>query len=143
MTTKNKDPRRVPESQHKGRRAITLIEVIAATLILGTMVTILLTMQGLCLERMRELGHDLLASELAEELFVTWRWRAEEHRGDEQGRMEEHPDWSWVRRSEEVDVGPEIKAVLVTLTVRRDRGAPPGEVYRREFQWLDHRKSER
>ena len=117
----------------------SLIEVIAATVILGTAVTVLLSMQAASLERMHSIDNELLAAEMAHEIFADWRLQRAEYHDATEGIVENYDGWSWRSRSARVVVAPDIEADLITLTIRRSGRLTQGSAFEREFLWLDHK----
>ena len=129
---------RMMGAKYHAGRGISLIEVIAATVILGTAVTVLLAMQAASLERMHSIDNELLAVELAHELFADWRLNPTDRSGENGGDVKHHDGWSWRRQLEKVTVAPGVAAELVTLTVRHSGGMVQRNAFEREFQWLEH-----
>ena len=108
---------------NRNANALTLIEVVAALVLVATSVTALLAAQGRCLEQLRCARELETAATLARELITQWRLdpltvppTAGEFPGE--------PTWRWERR-----VGPpvdgratELQQAVLTILRRDARG---------------------
>ena len=118
------------------RRAFTLVEVLAAVMIVGGSVTAMLVAQSRSLESIGAGRHGLTARHLARELILTWDLHGEDVTLPSSGAIAGDENWSWRRTVQTVEAAPGVRAreILLTLTHHdRTTGKPP---WSREYRWL-------
>lgn len=104
------------------RRGLTLIEVVAALVLLAGVVSSLLLAQGRLLGQWRGLAEQEQASQLARELLAEWKLTPPTTAEEE---FEGHSGWRWTRReSATVLVGdPAVREVILEIHHRSADGA--------------------
>ena len=122
--------------------ALTLVEVLAALVLLAGTVTTLLLAQSRALEQQSATAERNEASRLAEELIQHWRLVDEDLSVDGQGALDAQPGWVWRRWVEEYATDGDAMLVRVHLEVLRvlDRSDPRTVA---EYEWLEPREVRR
>lgn len=117
------------------RRALSLIEVIAALLILGGAIASMLTAQSQSLLRLRDARLELRAAHVARELLAVWEVDGVDVSVPDVGAVPGFDDWSWARTSVAVQddrLGGVTQVHLeLRFQERQDRATP----WRRSFSW--------
>lgn len=117
------------------RTGLTLIEVMAAVVILGASVTTMLVAQANAADRLKTAQMDSTAARIAHELIMEWRLTEEDVTGTAHGSIADVNDWRWRRTSQVIDVADGVTAVHVTLVIERDEEA--ARPWSRTFDWLE------
>jgi prepilin-type N-terminal cleavage/methylation domain-containing protein len=98
---------------------LTLIEVLAALVILSTLLTGLLLSKQRALRQWARADARLQAVRVADGLMTDW-WIAGGVPLPAEGEVDEHPQWRWITREVEapdVLLPPEVKARVVELAI--------------------------
>lgn len=104
--------------RHGRRCALTLIEVVAALVIMGSAVTTILVAQANAVQVVAESKFDLEACERATNLIASWRVSGADITREAKGGFDSAPNWSW-RRTVAPWQGPsKRKFVQVALELR-------------------------
>jgi len=117
-------------------RGLTLIEVLAAVLLIGTSVTTMLVTQGRAVDQIRGSSRQLMAAEIARELIAGWRLTEADLTTAASGTVAARTGWTWRRTSEVLSVAAGISAREVTLELTWPADALAGASGRRSFHWL-------
>lgn|GEM_PF-2748244 len=128
--------------RHKRCLGLTLIEVLAALVIIGSSVTAILVAQSNSLDALTSSRRDLIAQHLAKELIANWELEEEDLRIDASGRISNDSDWSWSRSARGIRVADQIAATEIRLALVCRREAEALRPWRREFIWLIESKGE-
>ena len=121
------------------RRGLTLVEVLAGTALLGTLLVSILLADGRCRRQSKAAEDRVAACRIADELLESW-WAESDHPWKAgSGKVDGHDGWRWRTRQVErelpealdcevlaVDViapGEERAAVTVELLVRKESDA--------------------
>ena len=119
------------------RRGMTLVEVLAATLIMGGAVTVALVAQANGLRQLRLADRTLVAQDIARELIAAWRIEEQDVSSPESGRVDGRDGWRWSRSVAEATLDGGLAVTEVTLRIeyheRRGREQP----WHRDFHWLE------
>lgn len=116
-------------------RALTLVEVVASLVLMASVVSALLVAQGKLLRHLRFSEDQKLAAVLAEELIASW---ALESPIAPEGIFEDHPGWSWARRTSTTPLVSDPLVEEITLDIVQKW--PSGEERRlASYQWLERR----
>ena len=119
------------------RVGVTLLEVIAAAVILGTSVTTMLLAQGHTIEQLSESHRQLTASAVANELIAHWRLTREDVAATSSGTVDGLAGWRWSRRSESMTVAEGHAVTRVILTVTRVGDGDERNHWTRVYRWID------
>ena len=96
-------------------RGMTLIEVLAALVILGTAATSILVAQARAIEQAKVAALEVEAAAMANELIANWRLNEEKMADSASGRIDGQGEWSWRRTSERKELGAERSVMEVRL----------------------------
>jgi Tfp pilus assembly protein PilV len=116
-------------------RGATLVEVLAATVILGGALTSMIVAQASSIEQLRAAELKLTAAEWAHELVTEWRLKKTDMVPAEAGTHPHMPGWSWRRSSETIEVTERALVRLVSLEISYS-GSQPEEGWQTRFEWL-------
>ncbi len=81
-------------------KALSLIEVVAALVLLATTVTLLLAAHTKSLEQLRTLRDRELSDVLANKLIASWKTQPPDWTVPAEGSFPAQPSWRWQRRAE-------------------------------------------
>jgi Tfp pilus assembly protein PilV len=120
-------------------RGLTLIEVVAALVLMAGVVSALLLAQGRLLGKLRGIEEQELASHLAREIIAQWKL---ERPTATQGEVEEYPGWRWIRQESTTLLvrDPLVREVTLQIVHRTADGA---ERTVASYQWLEKKDEER
>ena len=116
--------------------AFTLIEVVASLVLIGTVVTALLTAHGRSLAQLHGIQRNERASILARELITEWKLDRSVQPPAVEGGFEAHPGWRWMRTS--IFYAGTSRSALqeVTLTIYRTH-EQSGDKVLTSYTWLE------
>src|SRR5262249_5208708 len=97
----------------------TLVEVVAAVVLLATVVTTLLTVQVRTLQQMQDVREQALAADLAHDLIAQWALQPKGFVPPSEGTFETQPGWRWIRQSTPWAGATTLKLNELTLSVIR------------------------
>ena len=119
----------------KLRRALTLIEVVAALLILGGSVTAVMVAQSNSLASLQNSRLQLAAQHMAKELIANWRIENEALTIPAAGPVPDSAHWTWKRTAERVSLneGVSVTAIILELVYTYPDGQ--GRSWIREYRW--------
>lgn len=124
------------------RPALTLVEVVASLVIVGTSGAMLMTAHARSLEQLQTSRLQETAARLAEELLAEWKLESTDqdagmtHLVREEGDFEEEPGWRWTRIAQPYDVGSDGRLLENILTLYKQN--PRGEEKRvSRYVWLE------
>jgi Tfp pilus assembly protein PilV len=117
-------------------RALSLIEVIASLVLIGGVVTALITMQARSLEQVRASRNQQTAAALAQELIVQWKLNSESDESPAQGRFDAIPGWRWERHTKPYVTHNGSPLEWTSLTITCADVVGPEHVVA-TFQWLE------
>ena len=120
----------------KRRAAMTLIEVMAALVILGGAVTAMLAGLCRCMNGFAASQNQVSASRVAEELLARWSLEGVRTATEGAGPVTNFPEWSWRRSVNRTEVQEGVFATQITLELVRHSPDDPRQAWRREFHWL-------
>ena len=118
------------------RSAMTLIEVIAALMLLGATITSILVAQGRAVHNVHEAGRQLTAQQLASELIAEWQIDGTGVSVDDHDVVDGFEEWSWHRTSRTHEATNGVSFTQVTLSLAFRKPNPGHEPWVREFRWL-------
>ena len=127
------DARRWSPSRRAG---VTLLEVIAAAVILGTSVTTMLLAQGNTIEQLSLSRRQLTASAIANELIAHWRLTNENVATPSSGSVDGLAGWRWARSSESITVAEGVAVTRVILTVTFVGDGSERTNWTRVYRWI-------
>ena len=116
-------------------KATTLIEVIAAILLLGMAITTMLVAQSRTLARISNGKRELKAVHLAKELRAAWKLNDQDLAQPASGSVDDAPGWSWQRSAQPVRVADSIVVTEVALEIMYSQGLQ-SQPWSRRFGWL-------
>ncbi|MBN1510671.1 MAG: hypothetical protein JXB13_01530 [Phycisphaerae bacterium] len=117
------------------RPALTLFEVVAALVLLATVVSALLVAQGRALQQLAELRERDQAARLVRELLVQWELAREDVTQPAEGTFPDAADWVWSRTVQPQAVGMHDDWVRIRVVASpRDRVSDP--VAAVAYEWL-------
>lgn len=119
---------------------MTLVEVVAASLLVGTLVTGSLTARARYITAIKTSEWQMAATEIARNLITDWRLEETNLTGEASGTADWRPEWSWSRRSQVQEVADGLSATMVTLELRRYNAGAPEDPWRREFSFVAREK---
>lgn len=125
-----------PHRPSKSLRGLTLIEVIASLVIVGTCVSAMLVAQGDSLRRLADCDRQLMARNLAHELIAGWKLDGEDLRQPEAGQLEEFDGWCWRRSANEYEIIERITGTEITLCIEKCPGRATTSTWSRCYSWL-------
>lgn len=136
------DPFDYRSARSNRRRGMTLIEVLAALVIIGGSVTAILVAQSNSLGALKSSQLDLTVQHLAKELTAKWEVNEEDQSVSASGQVDNRDSWRWTRTTRPIRLSNQIDAteVRLALTYEADRDAT--RRWRREFVWLFDDKKE-
>ncbi|MCO6437966.1 MAG: hypothetical protein J5J06_12815 [Phycisphaerae bacterium] len=115
-------------------RGLSLVEVLAALVIMGGAVTSLLLVQARSVELVQDARLSLDAERLARELIAEWRLQKVELDTQDEGALEN--GWRWERTQRRADISEHNVALEITLRMEHVTDMYRGERWIREFVWL-------
>ncbi|MEK6674127.1 MAG: hypothetical protein AABZ47_00565 [Planctomycetota bacterium] len=118
------------------RPALTLIEVVAALVLVATTATLVLTAQSRSLHQLRHLQESETAHRLAGELIAKWKLQRPQQSPMLEGRFEEATHWHW-RRSVRPHDFRSGSLQEVTLTVQRSEPKESSPATIGTWIWLE------
>ena len=123
----------IDRRKRRSRPGITLVEVMASLLILGTAITGIVVAQARSLRQVHSAGQQIAASRIAEELIVTWRMEAVDVTAPDSGTVTSDERWSWRRTSERraITASAFMAEVVLVLAFEDETGA-----VEHEYRWL-------
>lgn len=138
MTVHSQKQRR--RAARRGARAMTLVEVVAATLLVGTLVTGSLIARARYVTAMKTAQWQMTATEIARNMITTWQLENADLSAEAGGSVEGRPKWAWKRSAETKDVADGVASMIVTLELRRHNAVSPSEPWRRSFGFVSEGK---
>ncbi len=124
-------------TQRSCRRAgITLIEVVAALVIVGGSATAMLLAQARNLEKLTGSRVDLAARDIASELIGTWRLQDADLKTPSEGRVGTEFQWRWKRSAQVRPVTDAWSATEITLELTLLPLEGSMRTRRWEYTWL-------
>ena len=121
-------------SRRAAARGLTLVEALAALVIVGGCVTAMLVAQGGSIRQMHDGVLALTAREVAEELIASWRLAGVDLAVGMSGVCEGLDGWTWrhsTRKAEVVD-GLTVRHLILDLRYAPDAG----RAWSRRFEWV-------
>lgn len=129
-------------TRHRYPRGLTLIEVLAALVIIGGSVTTMVIAQSNCLEGLSQSRLETTAQHLARELIANWTVSGEDLHTPASGRIANRPRWSWQRSADSVSLSESKKATQITLRLTHTDQDTAGGSWSRKFVWLITKKEQ-
>ena len=117
-------------------RSLTLVEVLAALVLLGGSVTTMLVAQSTSMERIQTCERQLTAGHVAKELLVMWRLGQENLEIPARGDVAGAPGWSWSRTAQQRQIAEGVTVVEVTLDVIYSSSDARDAPWVRSYRWL-------
>lgn len=124
------------------RRGATLVEVLAATVILGGAVASMLLAQSAGLEQLRNAELQAVARNVAAELITNWRIESQSLAWADEGGVADSPGWSWRRTSERVQPMDGVLAARVVLALTYISPEQPEAIWTTQLEWLERHDHE-
>ncbi len=118
------------------RRGLTLIEVVAAIVILGSSVTAMLMARANNLGQLSDARRQMTARAIAQELIAEWRLAKVDLTAPASGSVEGEPGWSWRRSVESARLPGNLQGQDVRLEIIRVNDAANMELWSRSFHWI-------
>lgn len=117
------------------RDAFTLVEVLAAVLIIGTAVTSLVVGQAQAMKQLHASELQLTSQHLARELIANWELEEVDLKSGESGIIEGQSSWSWQRTSHFPDDMPDgVHEIVLKLSWQGER--TNNNIWTRSHRWL-------
>ncbi len=126
-------------ADQRRRRGSTLVEVLAASVIVGSAVTTMLVAQSRSLRQLEASQNELVARHMAKRLIAEWRLSDEKMATPATGSLPNKDRWDWIRSADQVLIAKDIKATQVNLRLVR-RGDEHSEDWVRQYHWLERRE---
>lgn len=117
-------------------RALSLVEVLAAIVIIGGAVTTMLVAQANSIATLRTAKLEGRADNFARNLIAQWRLSREDVRTDAAGQISGEQRWTWRRKVRPFHAGKKLEASLITLTIVR-AGSHAEAPWVRRYEWLE------
>ena len=108
------------ENNLRRGRGLTLVEVVAAALILATVATTALSVLSASLTGLRANGDQLVAQHHARNLIADWRINPTELAVSGSGMCAGASDWNWTRNVAPYNAQADAHLHMVTLTLQKD-----------------------
>lgn len=118
------------------RRGLTLVEVVAAALILATVATTALSVVSSSLTGLRAQSDQLIAQHHARNLMAEWRIQPKELAASGTGTCLGATEWHWTRSVAPYDAYPDAQLRMVTLTLQRNGGTTNTEPPAYSWMWI-------
>lgn len=118
------------------RAGVTLLEVIAAAVILGTSVTMMMLAQGNMIEQLSVSRRQLTAGAVAHELIARWQLTEENMTEPSSGTVDGLPGWRWARSSESTTVAQGVTVTRVALSVTHWGDGHEPTNWTRVYRWI-------
>jgi prepilin-type N-terminal cleavage/methylation domain-containing protein len=117
------------------RSGLTLVEVMAALIILGGAVTIMLVAQARSVNQFHAAQRSLSAGRIAGELLANWKLTGEDLTKAASGIVQNEPDWRWERYARPLMRFDDLDVTEVQLTLYHAANAGPISFWSRGFHW--------
>lgn len=127
--------RKQGEKLLSARRGMTLVEVLAAALIMGGIVTTALVGQAKALRQITAAERTVQAANLARELLASWEIENRDLSSPYEGAFDTPKGWRWRRRDGSIRLAGGVEVREVTLDIEY-QGSDTQVPWRREFRWL-------
>lgn len=118
------------------RAALSLIEVVASLVILGSAVTTLLAAYARNMANVKEAERQLVAHEIARELIAQWRVDEVDLTVSAQGAASNAAGWSWRRWAEPISLADAANLRQITVEVRHQVHVDRDFLWNRRYSWL-------
>lgn len=118
-------------------RGMTLVEVLAATLIMGGAVTVALVAQASGLRQLKLADRTLVAQDIARELIAAWRIEEQDVSLPESGGVDGRDGWRWSRSVTEAKLDGGLAVTEVTLRIEYHERQGWEQPWYRDFHWLE------
>jgi Tfp pilus assembly protein PilV len=115
---------------------MTLVEVVAATLLVGTLVTASLTARARYVTAMKTAMWQITATEIARNMLTDWRLEEADMKVEGRGVVEGRPGWAWSRSAEIREVADGVSSKIVTLKLRRHIQSAPNAPWYQSFSFI-------
>ncbi len=115
---------------------MTLIEVLAALMIIGGSVTTMLVTQSNALAQLETCRLQGTAQSLAKELIAEWTLEGTDVSSAEVGTFTNDKHWSWKRSATDTMVNGTVAATEITLEMRYVNPDARTAKWVREYRWL-------
>jgi type II secretory pathway pseudopilin PulG len=119
----------------RGMRAITLVEVLASLMLIGTVGASMLVAQSRAVKHIRQADLSLVGAHMAGELIATWRLNQPQQR-DADGEVPGAEGWWWSIRTEPRALTTRLTVTEAVLNLRYRNANEPGEFWEREYRWV-------
>jgi Tfp pilus assembly protein PilV len=121
---------------------LTLVEVLAALVLLAGTVTAMLLTQAEALRQESATANQHTAAGVAEALIQSWRLGGNDVTVPAEGMFQSHAGWAWKRT-----VGPfagkgAVELLRIRLTIVRHDDASPAQTVA-EYEWLERPRAQR
>ena len=126
------------------RKALSIVEVLGAMVLLASTASALLLAQGRTTSQLSSLREQALGARLAEELVAQWKLDNQRNwiTTNESGDFVAHSGWRWERVVRTPELVQTISATEITLRVVHRQ--PSGEERRvAQYVWLERRDEKR
>jgi Tfp pilus assembly protein PilV len=117
-------------------RGLTLVEVVASLLIMGSAMAALLVGQSRSLRQIDEAEHQLTATLIARELIANWRLEGQDLMTAGSGEILNQPGWLWTRRGERRSMANDLFVSEVTLVIECRTEVLFAASRKWEYRWL-------
>lgn len=119
------------------KRGLSLIEVMASLLIMGTLVAAMLTSMAGSIRQMSTAEAQLRASHIARELLAEWNLKKEDLTASSSGTVDALSEWSWTRSAQKREVVPGFTVSEITLAIARTADGSQLNSWQQEFKvWV-------
>jgi hypothetical protein len=121
--------------QDRRRPALTLIDVVAALVLLAVVLPALFAAQGRALEQLAALRDRNHAATMIQEMLVQWELSQVDVTQPAEGIFPGAPDWTWSRTVQRQAVGADGELLRIRVVAsRRDHPSGPGTTV--AYEWL-------
>jgi len=117
-------------------RGISLVEVMASLLLLGTTITAVLVAQARSLRTISLANERMVAAELARELITGWQLDGTDVLVAASGQFPGRENWTWSRESTLREVQDQVRMREVTVRTEHARADGSVEPFSYDFVWL-------